>query len=631
MNYFEKLSTLLSMEREEDKQLFYNTLATTTINQRRIDGNTWYPIIIKTVEIGMGEYLSIEIERPSHHEIIHHFRFGMQVAIFSNIDPLNHRIWGHVSSLLENTMKISLRIDELPDWTQKGKLGVDLLFDEYSYDQMQKALDNASDQRNLKPLIQVITGAKKPTFTPHAPLVYSPSLNDSQKSAIQKIVSAENIAIVHGPPGTGKTTTLIEATKALLQANARQLLIVAPSNTAVDLLTEKLMEAQVRVVRVGNPLRITPRLLYSTLDAQVAQQTQMTDAKKIRKRANQFRETAQKYKRSFGKAEREQRKALFSEAVNLMKEANRLEQAATQSVLNSARVITATLVGSNHSALDKRTFGTVIIDEAGQALEPACWIPILKGEKLILTGDHQQLPPTVKSKKAVEQGLTETLMAKCVHLYPESVITLTEQYRMHASIMHFPSLKFYNENLTAHPSVATARLFPTDKPLQFIDTAGCGFYEQHQESSISNPEEASFLFQYLATFLNDLALHYSPNDYPSIGIISPYAAQVNQLITLFETSPLFLYKEKIAINTIDGFQGQERDIVLISMTRSNPRREIGFLADIRRMNVAMTRAKKKLVIIGDSLTLSSSFFYAEFIRYTEEEQAYHSAWEYINL
>jgi predicted DNA helicase len=434
---------------------------------------------------------------------------------------------------------------------------------------------------------------------------------------------------VHGPPGTGKTTTLVQAVKTLIQRDHQQILVVAPSNTAVDLLSEKLADEGLNVLRVGNPARVSEHLMSLTLDSKMAEHDSMKTIKKLKKQANEFRNMAHKYKRNFGKAEREQRKALFDEAYKIMKEVGNAEQYIIDDLVAKAQVITATLVGANHSTVRTLQYHTVVIDEAGQALEPACWIPILKAKKVILAGDHNQLPPTIKSIEAARGGLSTTLLEKCAGMYPEAVVLLEEQYRMHEMIMGYPSKVFYQDKLKAHISVAGHLLFPGDSPLVFIDTAGCGFEEKRDGTSTTNPEEAVFLLKHLSQFVAVLSVHYSVQDFPSVAVISPYRQQIHLLNELLLHAPeLQEYRTKISVNTIDSFQGQERDIVYISMTRSNTDGEIGFLSDIRRMNVAMTRARKKLVVIGDSATLSYLKFYADFISYAEKANAYQSAWEF---
>lgn len=534
-----------------------------------------------------------------------------------------------------NRLKLNLFVDELPDWSRDGKLGIDLLFDNNSYDEMQSALKLAS-KLNEKPeenhLIQILTGEKlHASFTTQISDTF-PQLNPSQTEAVKKIVSAQEIAIVHGPPGTGKTTTLVQAIKALIKYNGKQILVVAPSNTAVDLLSEKLADLGLNVLRTGNPARVSEKLLSLTLDRKTTEHQNYKEIKKLKKQAGEYKNMAHKYKRSFGKAERDQRKALFNEAHKMMKEAGAMEQFITDDLLSKAQVITATLVGSNHYTVRNLKFDTVFIDEAGQALEPACWIPVLKAKKVILAGDHCQLPPTIKSQEAANQGLNVTLFEKCIGLHPEAVVFLDEQYRMNEAIMGFPSQVFYQDKLKANDSIAKHLLFPEDVPLTFIDTAGCGFEEKQEGTSITNPEEGNFLLKHLSAYVQELQTHYSAENFPTIGVIAPYKEQIRILKEqLAGFAALEAVVKRISINTVDSFQGQERDIVYISMTRSNAKGEIGFLSDIRRMNVAMTRARKKLVVIGDSSTLSKLPFYSRFIAYAEQLNAYHSAWEFAAI
>jgi superfamily I DNA and/or RNA helicase len=631
MDYFKRLLDLLRTERDEDRQLYQKLTQSTSVAQRRAGGLTWYPIAIRDQEMSRGDYLTVEVERTTHHDIIHQFRFGMPAVLFSNHDAEANKVEGTINFVNGNRLKITLRTDELPDWASDGKLGIDLLFDENSYDEMQNACKLASTVAE-KPaegrLIQILTGNKAPSFENNAPPAV-PSLNAGQKAAVNKILDANDLAIVHGPPGTGKTTTLVQAIKAMIKRDNQQILVVAPSNTAVDLLSEKLSDEGLNVLRVGNPARVSDRLLSLTLDYKMAEHSHTKEIKRLKKQASAFLDMAHKYKRHFGKAERDQRKALFAEARNIMKEVDNSEQYIIKDLVAKAQVITATLVGSNHYTVRNLKFNTVVIDEAGQALEPACWIPILKAQKVILAGDHCQLPPTVKSAEAAKNGLATTLLEKCVKLHPESVVLLEEQYRMNEMIMGYSSSTFYEDRFKAHSSVATHVLFSNDNPLVFVDTAGCGFDEKTEQTSTYNPEEAAFLFRHLTQLVSALDSHYRPDNFPSIAIISPYKQQIDTLKEQFQSSPVLqAYEHKIAINTIDSFQGQERDIVYISMTRSNPDSRIGFLSDIRRMNVAMTRARKKLVIIGDSATLSQFDFYSNFITWAQDRNAYQSAWEF---
>lgn len=635
MEYFKKLLDLLKTERQEDENAYAALIERSSIQDRRANGISWYPIAIRDTEMSRGDYLTVEVERTTHQDTPHQLRFGASAALFSNHSPKENRVEGVISHQSGNRLKITLRTDELPDWSRDGKLGIDLLFDDNSYDEMQYALKNAttlSENEKENALIKILTGQKEPSFHVQDDYFKHALLNPSQQAAIQKIVEANELAIVHGPPGTGKTTTLVQAIKALIQKDHKQILVVAPSNAAVDLLSEKLSAESLNVLRIGNPARVSESLMSLTLDSKMMQHSSMKDVKKMKKQASEFKNMAHKYKRNFGKAERDQRKALFDEAHKIMKDVEKTEQYITNDLLAKAQVITATLVGSNHYTIRNLTYDTLVIDEAGQALEPACWIPILKAKKVILAGDHCQLPPTIKSEAAAKAGLATTLLEKCVTLHPQAVTLLEEQYRMHEMIMGYSSSVFYENRLKAHYSVANHTLFETEMPLQFIDTAGCGFDEKTEGTSISNPEEASFLFKHLSQLINTLAEYYTLENFPAIGIISPYRQQIVLLQEqLQHATHLKTYSNKITINTIDSFQGQERDIIYICMTRSNADNKIGFLSDIRRMNVAMTRARKKLVVIGDSATLSQFPFYANFITYTEKHDAYKSAWEYMDV
>lgn len=636
MEYFKKLLDLLNTERQEDLRSYQSLTESTSVTERRANGLSWYPIAIRGSEMSRGDYQVLELERTTHQEISHHFRFGSSVSLFSNHDPGNDRIEGIVTHLNANRLKITLRTDELPEWSRNGKLGIDLLFDSNSYDEMQNALKSASvaaEDKKSGPsnLINILTGRQAPDFRSEGLKYNIPVLNDTQHQAVDKILSANDLAIVHGPPGTGKTTTLVQAIKAMIKQNNQQILVVAPSNTAVDLLSKKLAKEGLNVLRIGNPARVSKTMLSLTLDSKMAEHEQMKEIKSLRKQAAEYKNMAHKYKRNFGRAEQEQRKALFNEAHKIMREIGNTEQYITDQIISNAQIITATLIGSNHFTIKNLKFDTVIIDEAGQALEPACWVPILKANKVVFAGDHCQLPPTIKSTVAAKDGLNNTLLEKCVIRHPESVVLLQEQYRMHESIMGYSSKIFYSDQLKANQVVGKRVLFEGDGPITFIDTAGCAFDEKTEGTSLTNPEEASFLLKHLTAYISELSNHYEIENFPSIGIISPYQQQIQTLKDLFDNTPeLHRYAGHITINTIDSFQGQERDIIYLGLTRSNPERDIGFLSDTRRMNVAMTRAKQKLVVIGDSTTLSRLPFYSDFISYTDENQGYKSAWEFAD-
>ena len=601
--------------------------------QRRLAGITWYPIAIRGSEPARGDYLTVELERTTHPDVSHQFRFGSAAVLFSNHNPRHDRVEGTVVYQGNNRLKITLRVEELPDWADEGKLGVELLFDNNSYDEMQKALKVAakrSENSKENHLISILTGFASPSFHQNHPLKIIPQLNSSQQEAVNKILSARDLAVVHGPPGTGKTTTLVQAVKALVEQDAKQILVVAPSNTAVDLLTERLSEEGLDVLRVGNPVRVSENLMSLTLDGKMSNHSSIKEVRKLKKQAAEFMNMAHKYKRNFGRAEREQRKALFNEAHKIIKEASNTEQFIIDDLIAKAQVITATLVGANHHIVQNITYHTVVIDEAGQALEPACWIPILKAQKVVLAGDPFQLPPTMKSDEAARKGMATTLLERCIQNHPESVVLLEEQYRMNSAIMAYSSKVFYGDKLRAHSSVANRNLDQDDTPVVFLDTAGCGFDEKLEGTSTTNPEEASLLINHLELTLSPFMSAAALAEFPLVAVISPYKEQVRVIRDLLQENTILQpYAAYISINTIDSFQGQERDVVYISMTRTNAEGSIGFLSDIRRMNVAMTRAKRKLVVVGDSATLSRLTFYADFIAYTEKQGGYRSAWEFM--
>lgn len=632
MNYFDELKTLLNIEQDFDREQYETLLLKSSLNERKLKGVTWFPIQIKGEEMGRGDYLTITLSKTNNQEDEHRFRFGMPVALFSNHDPLVDRAEGLISFVNRDTMKIALRVDELPDWTRRGKLGVDLLFDENSYKEMHEALRKAKELRldlNEGRLIREIIGEEELKGYKKEINYDNGTLNQSQNEAIVHILSENPISIIHGPPGTGKTTTLVKAVQALLKKENKQILIVAPSNTAVDVLTERLDAAGVLVTRIGNPVKISEHLQELALDAQVDQHPANKEVKLLKKKARAYTEMAQKYKRSFGRSEREQRKALFDEARKIGKEIGDIQDFMVADILDKAQVVTATLVGSNQYAVRNRVYQVVIIDEAAQALEPACWIPILKANKVVLAGDHCQLPPTVKSNAQMNIGLYHTLFEKLVKRYPEHVSLLNVQYRMNEKIMQYPSTALYDDHLIAGDHVQHWTLKEDSEPVVFIDTAGAGFEEEQDGTATFNVGEARFVINHLKQSLVSFEQVYDESDFPAIAVITPYRRQATVLNELLVNDEQIVpFRHHIQINTIDSFQGQEKDIIYISLTRSNDQQAIGFLSDVRRMNVAMTRAKKKLIVVGDSATVGKHEFYDNFIKYVDTMQSYHSVWEW---
>lgn len=633
-----QLRKLLKIEREEDLTQYQASFARNNINYRKETGVSWYPVIITNTEIGLGEYLTIDIERSTNLNEPHQFSGGKMAGLFSNTHQDAEPINGTIKVLGPNKLRLSLTVDELPDWCDDGKLGINLLFDEASYREMDIAMEkviNASHGR-LAELRDILYGIKAATFEKIEEPIQLSGLNTSQNEAVQKILSAQDIAIIHGPPGTGKTTTLVQAIIETLKLE-RQVLVCSSSNTAVDLLTEKLHRAGVNVLRLGNPARISEEVLSNTLDAKIAAHPSYKELRNYRKMAEEYFRMAGKYKRTFGREEREQRQLFYQEARKILKDADVLENYILSEQFDKAQVIACTPVVSAGRLMRDKQFSTLFMDEAAQALEPMSWIPITRSNKVVFAGDHFQLPPTVKSKKAEAEGLKETLFERGMQMKDVSVM-LNIQYRMHEQIMHFSNQKFYKGNLRADTSVKDRLLSSNlDETLlhsavEFIDTAGCGYTEivNPESLSISNPEEAHLLVKHLKLLLEQYGQVKREEDMIRLGLISPYKEQVQYLTNkVTEDEELKSYLPQIAIKTIDGFQGQEKDVIYISMVRSNDTKEIGFLNDIRRMNVALTRAKKKLVVIGDSALLGNYPFYKDFLDYIESIGAYKSAWEFM--
>ncbi len=630
----EKVYALLMQEKEEDLIQYKRKMTNTSVNERRKDGVCWYPLVIDRTKFDAGERLLVKVSRPKEHTHSHLFQSGKLVSLFSNAGNNNeqkHAVNGVVNQVRDNDMIITLNSDSAPDWIRDGNLGVQLLFDENSYLEMERALKivlNPQDER-LAYLKQIILGNAEGELQDRNKVELN-FLNTSQHKALNLIYSAKDIAIVHGPPGTGKTTTMVESISFTLKTE-KQVLVCAPSNAAVDLLVDKLDEKGLDVVRIGHPARVTEDVLKKTLDARIAHHNNYKDLKAVKKQAEEYYQSAMKYKRNFDPEERQQRKLLLQESSKLKKEAEHLEYYIVNDILSNAQVIASTMVGASNYQIRDRKFSTVFIDEAAQGLEPATWIPITKANRVVFAGDHCQLPPTIKSFEAAKAGLDETLFEKAIKRNQMDVM-LQEQYRMHKDIMTFSSKYFYDNKLIANSEVENWKLYNEDLSVEFIDTAGCGYFEQidSETKSSFNREECDLLHKHMTEYFSNLEFNEVIN--VSVGVVSPYKAQVNLLLeTLKGIDENFeKLKAKVDINTIDSFQGQERDVIYISLVRSNEKGDIGFLKDIRRMNVAITRARKKLVIIGDSATVGQHDFYGKFLDFVNEIGAYRSAFEFMS-
>jgi ATP-dependent RNA/DNA helicase IGHMBP2 len=637
-----KTLELIKLERQADLEQYRQKVLLRSLTQRVRDGVTWYPVRLMRDYIGTGERIILELQRMHQLDQPHSFSSGKLVSIFCNASgrPDKEHLSGVINYVQENTLVVTINTDDLPDWIDHGQLGVDVMFDEMTYKEMEytlKAVIKAEDNRvaELREIFLGETVSKNKaagTDTSEATIQFKESvsqLNESQVRAIDQIMATEDVAFIHGPPGTGKTTTLVQAIVITVKAEG-QVLVCTPSNAAIDLLVEKLTEQRLNVVRIGHPARVTEQTLSKTLDARIATHPNFTELRSLRKKLEQVRNQASKYKRNFGYQEKEQRRLLKEEARSLKSDADTLEFYIINNLLQSADVICSTLVGSSHPVMRGRKFKTVFIDEAAQSLEPACWIPMLKSQRVILAGDHWQLPPTIKSIAAASAGLSKTLFEKGILKHPEKATMLQVQYRMHDAIMKFSSRYFYKDNLVAHTSVKSALLRSDQQPIEYIDTAGCGYTEQQDPETLSryNLEEANLLIHLVEKLVEEIGMEEWLQQEISMGIITPYRAQVDHLHKLADASPVLEPLHKlITINTVDAFQGQERDVIAISFVRSNEKAEVGFLGDIRRTNVAMTRARKKLIMIGDSATLGSHPFYVELLEYVQGLEFYRSAFE----
>lgn len=660
----EQLLELLRREREADLKNYIAAVRQRSLTERVQQGYTWYPLRLVRTGFALGEKAYVVVERTTRLNEPHQFKAGQSVRLFvqTNDKSTAPESTGIVNYVDRNRAKIILNNRDVPEaFTATAPLGMDQLFDDRTYTEMERALLAVMHAKgNRLAELRDISYGKRPAMsffseennvaTGETTLVSDTPLNVSQAQAVQRILENRDIAVVHGPPGTGKTTTLVAAI-ALLAQRESTVLVCAPSNTAADLLTERLVDRGLEVVRVGNLSRVDDTIVQHTLDGILARHPESKNIRKVKLEAAEYRRQAQRYLRTFTADDRREREHARQQSRDLEAWALDLEKRLTDQVLTSAQAIVCTLVGAAHPILDPYKFRTCIIDEAGQALEPACWIPLLKCSRVVLAGDPYQLPPTVKDLAAARAGLSVTLLERCIAQLPAHVSLLTVQYRMHQAIMNFSNQYFYGGALTAHASVGERRLLTLQAdgqtvvvfdPVVFIDTAGCGFEEkvnqrEGEQRALSryNAEEALLIREHLL----QVKAQFADKPLPSVGMLSPYREQVNHLDELFRQDPDFSAYLRppgqtegyfpITIQTIDGFQGQERDLIYLSLVRSNARHDIGFLQDYRRMNVAMTRARMLLVVIGDSATIGHNAFYSQFLDYCQAHGQYQTAWEYM--
>ena len=538
------------------------------------------------------------------HETESQFEYGRQVRFFRVLDDGGISYY-HLRSTVSyaEPNRIALVLDapsQVAALDSDVAIGVQLELDETSYQAMFQALnevESASESR-LAELRDVLVGRAKPGFR-QMPSVPFPWLNAAQQEAVNRALASRDVMIVHGPPGTGKTTTLVEAIDETLRREP-QVMVCAQSNAAVDWICQRLTERGIPVLRIGNPVRVTDEMLASTYERRFADHPRYPELWAARRQMQQLQSTS-------GKSQ-----SVRNRIHHLRRMCEELEIEISESTFGNARVIASTLVGSNHRLLYGRHYGTLFIDEASQALEPACWIAIRKADRVILAGDHCQLPPTVKCYEAQKAGLERTLMERLATTTPQCVALLRVQYRMNEAIMRFPSQWFYHGMLEAAPSVKYRGILDWDTPMEWIDTSEMEFLERCVETTHGrlNEGEGDFFVNYLADYVERIGVDRIIEEHIDFGIISPYKAQVQYLRRRIKHEPrLRKVRSRLSVNTIDGFQGQERDVVMVSLVRSNEEGSIGFLHDLRRMNVAITRARMKLVLVGAAKTLCKHRFY----------------------
>lgn len=611
----ERLQLLLRMEYEYEKEEFRRQTETMGVARKVKRGLCWYPVAAGRSYYNSLNQLVIEIQRKEDKDIEHAFEYGRPVCFFEQgYDGKIHYFnsIGTVSYADDERMVVALSgAGALLEVQGADRLGVQLYFDETSYRAMFEALNDVIRARNnrLAELRDILTGSGQPQWREIYPVRF-PWLNPTQEEAVNKVLRAKDVAIVHGPPGTGKTTTLVEAIYETLQRE-NQVLVCAQSNTAVDWISEKLVDRGVPVLRIGNPTRVNDKMLSFTYERRFESHPAYTELWGIRK---SIREMGGRLRKgNYGERE------TVRNRINKLKDrATELEILINEDLFSNARVIASTLVSSNHRVLTGRRFSTLFIDEAAQALEAACWIAIRKADRVILAGDHCQLPPTIKCIEAARGGLDKTLMEKIVQTKPAAVSLLKVQYRMHEDIMRFPSEWFYNRQLEAAPEVCHRGILDYDTPMTWIDTSGMEFHEEFVGESFGriNKPEANLLLQELHTYIKRIGESRVLDERIDFGLISPYKAQVQYLRSKIKSSSFFRpFRSMITVNTVDGFQGQERDVVFISLVRANEDGQIGFLSDLRRMNVAITRARMKLVILGDADTMTRHPFYKKLMEY----------------
>ena len=627
---------LLRKEYEFEKEQFQRQTQNMGVQKKVRRGMCWYPLSVGRSYYNSLEQLVVEVSRYTDLDVEHQFEPGKPVCFFQEdaSGMLSYmKFNAQVSFVEDNRMVIVLPSkDALLQLTNAERVGIQIYLDEYTYRLMFQALDTVIEARegrlaHLRDIFHTYAKASEFSFAP----VRFPWLNPSQEKAANLVLRAKDVAVVHGPPGTGKTTTLVETIYETLRRES-QVMVCAQSNMAVDWISEKLTERGVNVLRIGNPTRVTDKMLQDTYERRFESHPLYDQLWGIRRNIRQI------YEHREGSRESRHQKI-----ARLKERAAELEYRINEELFDDARVIACTLTGSAHHLLTGRRFPTLFIDEAAQALEAACWIAIQKADRVVLAGDHRQLPPTIKSPAAMSGGLDKTLMQTICEKQPRCVSMLNVQYRMADDIMQFPNKEFYDGCLYSDPSIKYRGILDWDTPIEWIEAEEpdasdisnsadnfdysdpITFGESSAPDGISrvNPAEAQLALQTLHDYLERIGRERILYERLDIGIISPYKGQVHLLRRMMRQDSYWKpFRQLISINTVDGFQGQERDIILISMVRNNAQGQVGFLADLRRMNVAITRARMKLLIIGHSPTLCQHPFYRRLKQYTDSLHDY---------
>ncbi len=615
------------MEYYAEKETFRKQTEQVGIARKVKRGDAWFPLRVGKRFYNSLNQLSLEVFRTADDDIEHNFEYGRPVMFFTMADgKVGYFGFTATVSYVDGDRMVVTVPDNAPLLDLQSaaeQVGCQLSFDETSYRMMFDALDRVIKARGnrlayLRDLFYSRQKAGRFTFAP----MKFPWLNPAQERAVNEVLWAKDVAVVHGPPGTGKTTTLVEAINEILMRES-QVLVCAQSNMAVDWISERLVDRGINVLRIGNPTRVNDKMLGFTYERRFESHPDYPQLWAIRKAIRQLRGARRRGSESY-----------HQKLERLKARATEIEIRINSELFGEARVIACTLVGSNSRIMEGQKFGTLFIDEAAQALEAACWIPIRRCTRVILAGDHCQLPPTVKSVAAMRAGLGKTLMERIVENKPEVVTLLKVQYRMNEEIMRFSSDWFYHGEVESAPQIKYRGILDYDIPMMWIDTGavvdscqvlgGESSNTQHpfKESFVGesfgrvNKDEAALTLQTLEDYFTKIGRQRILDEQIDVGIISPYRAQVQYLRKLVRKREFFKpYRRLISINTVDGFQGQERDVILISLVRANDDGQIGFLRDLRRMNVAITRARMKLIILGDASTLCRHPFYKKLYDY----------------